>query len=163
MQEDKIVTIDPKRIAELAHSYFEADYRWELDGRWQALAVGRLAPEIERAYPQMMQFGLVSAWNPHSIECPESVNRAADEAMQAALRASGHVYRPGFSSAGNRSWREPSWVVAGMPLQELDALGRRFGQLGVLLWQRGQPVQLWMHARKPPSDYPESDCIRWLE
>ena len=45
-----------------------------------------------------------------------------DAALHLALRDSGALYLPGFSSARNRSWREPSWVTVDLPLAQLDAL-----------------------------------------
>ena len=80
------------------------------------------APDIEAAFPESASFGLMSAWDPYSTPRPEAVNRAADEALHTALLASGLPFRPGFSSAPNRSWREPSWVVMDMPEDEFDRL-----------------------------------------
>ncbi len=130
------------RIASLVQAYHAADYRWELDGRWLPLAIGAIPAELEAAFPLSHHFGLLSAWNPHSVERAEPENRADDEALGAALAASGLPHRPGFSSARNRSWREPSWVVMDMPLAEFDALARRFRQLGALHSRRGEPMRL---------------------
>jgi hypothetical protein len=137
------------RIATLADAYSAASYRWELDGRWHALRIGHPAPELEAFYPDSPCFGLVSAWDPQSVPRPEPVNRTADEALHTTLLASGYAFRAGFSSAANRSWREPSWVVMGIAMQELDRLAQRFGQLGTLGWCRGEPVRLRMYARRP--------------
>jgi len=137
------------RIAGLAEAYLAASYRWELDGEWHALRVGQPAPELEARFPEAQSFGLVSAWNPYSVPRSDAVNRSADEKLQALLEVSGIPFRAGFSAAANRSWREPSWVVAGMPLRQLDRVARRFDQLGVLGWLRGEPVRLRMYARQP--------------
>jgi len=150
------------RIATLADAYCAAQYRWELDGRWHALRIGQRAAELEQAFPDCIVFGLVSAWDPHSVPRPEGVNRTADEALHTALLASGLPFRAGFSSAANRSWREPSWVVTGMPLEELDRLALRFGQLGTLGWQRGEPVRLRMYARRPLLAR-HNECVDWID
>ena len=150
------------RIATLADAYAVANYRWELGGRWHALRLGQPAPELEAQYPQAAVFGLLSAWDPHSIPRAETVNRSADEALHTVLLASGLPYRAGFSSAANRSWREPSWVVAGMPLEELDRLALRFGQLGTLGWLRGEPVRLRMYARQPLLAHGR-EFVDWIE
>lgn len=143
-------TLAESRIASLVQAYHAADYRWELDGRWLPLAIGAIASELELAYPLARNFGLLSAWNPHSVERAEPENRAADEALGATLAASGLLHRPGFSSARNRSWREPSWIVMDMPIDEFDALSRRFHQLGTVHAWRGEPMRLRMyHAPLP--------------
>lgn len=143
-------TLAESRIASLAQAYQAADYRWELDGRWLPLTIGTIASELEAAYPLVRTFGLLSAWNPHSVERTESQNRTADETLAAALAASGLVHRPGFSSARNRSWREPSWIVMDMPIDEFDGLARRFRQLGTLHAWRGEPVRLRMYHAPVP-------------
>ena len=149
------------RIAELLTAYCDADDRWELEGEWHPLVVGRPTHRLELAFPQARRFGLLSAWNPQSVTLPDAINRAADEMLHAALLESGLPFRPGFSSARNRSWREPSWVVMDMALPVFDALTRRFGQLGTLSWQRGEPVRLRMHADRPAA-ITRHDHIDWL-
>ena len=149
------------RIAELLTAYCDADYRWELEGEWHPLVVGRPTHRLEQAFPQARRFGLLSAWNPQSVSLPDAINRSADEMLHAALLESGLPFRPGFSSARNRSWREPSWVVMDMALPVFDALARRFGQLGTLSWRRGEPIRLRMYTTRPVSIEPH-DHIDWL-
>lgn len=151
---------DDARIAALMHAYLEADYRWELDGGWYPLQIGATAPELEAAFPEGREFGLLSAWNPYSVERVDQANRIADEALHAALLASGMPYRPGFSSARNRSWREPSWVVVDMPVDYFDALARRFGQLASLYARRGEPMRLRMYRRQPAAIV--VDGVDWI-
>jgi len=150
------------RIATLLDAYFSADYRWELDRDWRLLGIGKPAPEIEAAFPDSASFGLLSAWDPYSVPRPEAINRSADEALHTTLLASGLPFRPGFSSAPNRSWREPSWVVMDMPEEEFDRLAQRFGQLGTLRWTRGEPIRLRMYARRPVLSAPR-ECVDWVE
>lgn len=149
------------RIAELLAAYCDADYRWELEAEWHPLAVGRPAHRLEQAFPQARRFGLLSAWNPQSVVLPDGINRTADEMLHAALLQSGLPFRPGFSSARNRSWREPSWVVMDMALPLFDALARRFGQLGTLSWCRGEPVRLRMYVARP-AGIDADEAIDWL-
>ena len=152
---------DDLRIATLLDAYRAADYRWELDRRWHLLHIGERAPQLEEAFPEARSFALVSAWDPQSVPRPEAANRSADEALHSALLASGLPFRPGFSSAANRSWREPSWVVMDVGVAELDRLARRFDQLGALFWLRGEPVGLRMYARQPAA-IPARDCVAWV-
>lgn len=149
------------RVAELLAAYMEADYLWELAGEWHQLAVGSPAPRLEQAFPAARRFALLSAWNPQSVVLPHAINREADLMLHATLEESGLAYRPGFSAARDRSWREPSWVVMDMELPLLDSLTRRFGQLAALSWQRGEPVRLRMHAPRPPA-VPEHGPADWL-
>lgn len=140
----------PARTAELLDAYLKADYRWELDGHWRRFRVGDLVPEIDAAFPQARSFALLSAWDPHSQPRAESVNRAEDAALEQLIASMGYARRAAFSSAPDRSWREPSWMAVDMPPGVLDALAKRFAQLGTLGWERAQPVRLRMDAVPPP-------------
>ena len=150
------------RIAELVHAYLAAEYRWELDGDWLNLHLGNPADALVQRYPDASRFGLLTAWNPHSIERPEAVNRAADETLQAALLDSGRAFRPAFASAANRSWREPGWLVVDLPVAEFDALSRRYGQLAALYWAAGEAVRMRIDAARPRAfdHHPDLDWLR---
>jgi hypothetical protein len=154
------VPADP-RIASLLQSYHAADYRWELNGRWHAMSIGEAAPSLEQAFPEATSFGLLSAWNPYSVERPETVNRAEDARLHAQLEESGLVFRAAFSAARNRTWREPSWIVMDMPVDAFDALARNHGQLATVHARRGEPVRLRMY-RAEPAGCPALGCVDWL-
>ena len=152
----------PTTIARLLRGYLDADYRWELDGSWHHLRVGEPAPDAESSFPDATRFGLVTAWNPQSVKRAERENKAADEALHFWLANSGLAFRPAFASAQDRGWREPGWLVAGMPVETFDALGLRFGQLATLWWQRGEPVRLRMQAHCPDSCGDDAH-VDWLK
>jgi len=151
---------DP-RIASLLQSYHAADYRWEFNGRWHLLTIGAVAPTLDDAFPQASTFGLLSAWNPYSVERPESVNRTEDARLLAQLEDTGLVFRAAFSAARNRSWREPSWIVMDMPDDAFDALARSHGQLATVHARRGEPVRLRMY-RAEPADCPALGWVDWV-
>lgn len=152
---------DDTRIIALMQAYLDAEYRWEHRGQWFSLSIGEPAGQLETTFPQAREFGLLSAWNPYSQERDESINRAADSALHAALRNSGAQFQPGFSSARNCSWREPSWVTMDLPLADLDALSRRFQQLGILYCRRDQAVRLRMYHPRPPA-LPDTPWVDWV-
>ena len=141
--------IDDTRLVELLHAYLDARYRWQHRDDWHDLVVGLPAPGLDLRYPEAPGFGLLSAWNPLSIQRPASENRRLDRALEAELRASGLSHMPAFASAADRSWREPSWIVLGMAVEDFDALSRRYGQLGTLWWPRETAVRLRMDAARP--------------
>jgi hypothetical protein len=148
-------------IATLLRAYHAADYRWESSGRWHPISIGGAVPELEQAFPQSSSFGLLSAWNPHSVERPEAVNRAEDARLLAQLEDTGLVFRAAFSAARNRSWREPSWIVMDMPLDAFDALARDHGQLATVHAHRGGPARLRMY-RGEPGGCPALDAVDWV-
>jgi len=152
----------PATIAHLLQAYLAADYRWEWEGQWYFLHLGQPAPGVEAAFPEATRFGLLSAWDPHSVKRSKRENQSADEALHFWLADSGLDYRPAFSSARDRTWREPSWLVAGLPVEAFDSLAERFGQLGTLWWSRGEPIRLRMHAACPDACGDERH-VDWLK
>lgn len=155
-----VPSLAASRVADLVEAYLASDYRWELDGRWRPLAIGAVATELEQAYPEADGCGLLGAWNPQSIERTAAENREADSRLAVALAEAGVAHRPGFSSARDGSWREPGWVVLGMPLERFDALARRFGQLGTLYARRGEPMRLRMYRARPAGIQPR-ELVDW--
>lgn len=151
-----------KRVAELMHAYLTADYRWERGGHWHDVSIGLPTPGLELAYPDVASFGMLSAWNPHSVPREEHINRRQDDALQVDLAAAGTVFLPAFASAPNRTWREPSWLVFDMAPHDFDALVRRYGQLGSLWWRATDPVRLRMMATQPEG-LPDELHVDWIE
>lgn len=149
------------RVVALVQAYLDADYRWEQMGEWSHLRIGEAAPDIDAAFPEAACFGFLAAWNPRSTPRPDAQNRAADEVLRLQLVESGVICRPGFSSACDRSWREPSWLATDMAPGPLDALAQRFGQLGTLWWRRGEAVRLRIYARQPDA-VAEHPFIDWV-
>ena len=151
-----------QRVAELLRAYLTAEYKWERAGHWHDVVIGLPTPGLELAYPDASSFGMLSAWNPWSVERDDGINRAQDETLQAELAAAGVACVPGFASAPNRTWREPSWLVFGIDEAAFDALARRYGQLGTLWWRPGEPVRLRMHTGRPDGVASEP-YVHWLE
>ncbi|MGY1457734.1 MULTISPECIES: DUF3293 domain-containing protein [unclassified Luteimonas] len=149
-------------VQRLATAYLEATYRWARDGDWHDIHIGLPVPGLELLHHRVRSFGLLSAWNPYSKPREESANRRADVALEAELAARGLEHIPAFSSATNRSWREPGWVVFDITADELDQLCSEFGQLGALWWPRGRAVRLRMQSTRPRR-FRRDAPIDWLE
>lgn len=155
-------SIDDTRLLALLQAYLAARYRWRAPADWQDLAIGRPAALVELHYPAAGCFGLLSAWNPGSQLRPARENRRADRALKAELVASGLHHAPALASAPDHRWREPGWLVCGMPAPAFDHLIRRFGQLGALWWPRGAAVRLRIDARRPDGLAGDAD-VDWLD
>jgi hypothetical protein len=155
-------TISESRIAELMRAYLVAEYKWERGGHWHDIMIGLPTPGLDLAYPEVTSFGMLSAWNPHSIEREDRINREQDERLQQDLVDAGVAFVAAFASAPNRSWREPSWLVFGMDVADFDTLSRRYGQLGTLWWRPGDSVRLRMLSPRP-AGLPDEPHVDWIE
>ena len=154
-------SIDDTRLIQLLHAYLDARYRWQSRADWHDVIIVLPTPGLDLRYPEATSYGLVSAWNPMSVPQAPTKNRRADKALDADLAASGRPYIPAFASASDRSWREPSWIVFGMPAEAFDVLSRRYGQLGTLWWPRETAVRLRMNARRPTGLAGDKD-VDWI-
>jgi len=154
-------SIDDTRLIALLHAYLDARYRWQSRADWHDVIIGLPTPGLDLRYPDAQSFGMLSAWNPLSVSRAPTENRRADKALEADLAATGLTHIAAFASAADRSWREPSWIVFGMPVSEFDLLARRYGQLGTLWWSRETPVRLRMDARRPDGLAGDGD-VDWL-
>lgn len=116
------------------------------------MATGALrgsAPEIEARCPEARRPGLLSARAPCWVPRPVATHRDANRSPQRALHESGRIFRPAFSSADNRSRREPGWPVVDMPVAEFDARAHRFGQWATLWRAAGTAVRMRPDAAPP--------------
>lgn len=138
-----------------------AEYKWEIDGRWWPIRIGEHAHELDAAFPDAARFGMMTASNPGFLPRSDEENRIADRELQCTLDRLDLRYRPGFAMARNRSWRAQNWLVIDPGEPAFNALARRFGQVGTLLWRRETPVKLRMRAMRPATvaEHPHVDWI----
>lgn len=138
-----------------------AEYKWELDGLWWPIHIGEYAHELDNAFPDAARFGMLTASNPGNLPRSDAENRMADRELQRELEQLGLLHRPGFAMARNRSWRAQNWLVIDPDEPTFDALGRKFGQIGTMLWPRSAPVRLRMHAKRPDTltEHPHIDWV----
>lgn len=140
---------DAGRLAGLPAIYLAADYRYELGGDWLPFRIGEPTPALDAAYPTARYFGMLTASNPGFVPRSDEDNRAADRALQRTLDRMGLAYRPGFAAVRNRNQKAYNWLVVDPSPEDFAGLGRAYGQIGTLFWERGGPVRLRMRAERP--------------
>ncbi len=85
----------------------------------------------------------LTAVNPGSVVLDAAENQGRLERLDAALRAAGRRFYPGWSSdPEGRLAPEPSRLVVGMSASEARGLASGFGQTAVLVGDVGGPVRL---------------------
>lgn len=76
-------------------------------------------------------WGYITAWNPAGVQLARATNRRRQRQLRDVLHAGGYHCFAGIG-VGPNDWRETSLFVPGISFIDLDALGRRFGQLGIV-------------------------------
>ena len=143
----------------LAEAYREASYFVDLDGEAIEIAVGHAAPQLEAQLGDTTAFAYITACNPGSQLQSATWNQHADGELRMAIDAHGVRRWPMTSSSPDGHWWESGWLIGDLSHSMLDDLAKRFGQTGVLLWQRGEPVRLRMYGAIG-SPHPQTD---WIE
>lgn len=147
--------------AELAAAFAAANYCVLLDGETLPLRVGEAATDLEAYWPAQC-YTFITAWNPASEPHSDGANESADGLLVRQLSDSGASRHPAWAEDPLGAWREPGWLLADMDTDDCLRLAQEFGQAGILMWERGQPVRLRMMVPRP-ANAAASACIDWVE
>lgn len=90
--------------------------------------------------PARPEWAFVTAWNPASRPLSAAENERRQQGLLAELRGRFQTL-PG-RGAGEGWEPEESVLVLGIPKDEAILLGRRFGQLAIVVGRRGEPAQV---------------------
>lgn len=129
----------------IRRAWQETEYRIRLpQGGCACIRFGRPlpAPLLALLARADEPWGYITAWNPAGVRLPLTSNRIRQRRLRDELRAGRYRYHIGIG-VGALDWREPSLFVLGIPYARLDALARRFGQLGVIRGTGAAPAELY--------------------
>lgn len=94
-------------------------------------AVVRVGPRVLRVgAPAPPGLAVITAWNPRSQRRETRANRAANALLHTRLVRRGARVTSATNAPGS-AWAEPSFAVEGLPLGEVVALARAFGQRAI--------------------------------
>ena len=151
---------DETQRTELATAYALAHYFVTIGHREWLFGVGQTAEDIEREL-DARHYLFITAWNPPSRPATTAENLAADERLQARLKAAGFQHHSALGCNARGGAVEYGWVVLDVPLESGDALAREFDQAGTLYWERGDIVRLRMMWPRPAGS-DEEPHIDWV-
>ncbi|HSG99551.1 MAG TPA: DUF3293 domain-containing protein [candidate division Zixibacteria bacterium] len=98
--------------------------------------------ELLAAY-RKLSWCFITAWNPGSQPRPEAANLAAQRELLADLSERDVIVFAGESVADDGGWEpEPSALVLGLDQAAGIQLGRRFGQIAIVVGAAGEPARL---------------------
>jgi hypothetical protein len=121
--------------------YEQATYCVEADGnRTICFRVGGNSPRLDAFLDRSgaERWAFLTAWNPASEQLRRAENDRRQQELIDALQDDEYQWRPGEGRGRDPSWPpERSVFVLNLSTGAARALGRRFGQLAVLVGQRG--------------------------
>ncbi len=128
----------------IRRAWTETDYRVRLPhGGYVSIWCGRPLPSQLLALLRHADdpWGYITAWNPAGVRLLLATNKVRQRRLRDELKGDRHP-RFGGIGVGPNNWREPSLFVPGITYTQLDAMARRFGQLGVVRGTGAQPAEL---------------------
>jgi hypothetical protein len=128
----------------LRKAYLQTAYLVRAPQGVHALRIGALHPafDAEVAATGARAWAFLTAWNPGSLPRSGEENARAQAELVKVLGELGLVAWPAEGKADGGGWREESVCVLGLDSAGAVALGRRFGQLAVVVGQVGEAVRL---------------------
>ena len=128
----------------LRKAYLQTAYLVRAPQGVHALRIGVHHPafDAEVAAAGARCWAVVTAWNPGSLPRPADENAAAQAALAQAISDLGLDAWAAEGKADGGGWREESLCVLDMEAAGAVALGRKFGQLAVVVGQLSGAAQL---------------------
>ncbi|MBI4954945.1 MAG: DUF3293 domain-containing protein [Myxococcales bacterium] len=128
----------------LLRSYFATLYELPTPNGVVRVSLDGDSNQDKTQYPPVLltTFALLTAYNPRSMLLPRRVNEQRHVVMRDLLILGCYRVEPciGYEADKQDSvWREPAWLVHGMPRDEATAFGRVFRQNTVICAVGGRP------------------------
>lgn len=114
--------------AALLASYLRAEYAIVHGGTRLVLRIGERVDDAMPAASAGHVHGLLTACNPASRRLPDEENRERMDRLHQALMRRGVAAVPAESADIDGGWREPSFWLPDVAVDQLDALAHEFGQ-----------------------------------
>jgi hypothetical protein len=126
-------------------AYRATDYRVEHapNGPF-VIRVGECSVDLEQLLIDEVAFdwAYLTACNPGSVPLPGEENCMRTIELREFLVSAGWKTYYGVSVSRDGTWREPSFLVLGMPEDEAIKIGRRFQQNAVVVGRMAEPARL---------------------
>lgn len=113
--------------------------------RWICFKAGSRNDRLEALLTRKRatRWAFITAWNPHSTPLPPEENARRDADLLQAIADLGLEALPGEGIGEDPDWTpEKSLLVLGISRGQAERLGRRFGQLAIVVGRRGEPSRL---------------------
>jgi len=148
------MTVPPEA---LERAYRQTLYRILVDGAPIERRIGQADPDaderLRREAGCRRCWALVTAWNPGSLPCDESLNRQWQARLQQRLAQLGQPHFPALHRSPAGDWPdEESFLLIDPPPGRAAALGQAFGQVAVVTATLGEAPQLvWLQSDRTPA------------
>lgn len=103
------------------------------------------------------RWAFITAWNPGSQPLSAAENARRHAELVREVERLGLRFMPGEGIAQDPAWKpERSLMILGISRGRAESLGRRFGQLSIVVGRRGEPSELLSTADTPRASSPSA-------
>ena len=127
----------------LLRSYFGTIYELPLESGVVRVSIDGEQVQDVGGLPNVLRqdFAIITAYNPRSMPLPRRVNEGRQQVLRDLLVLG--CYRVeqcvGYDEEPEGPWREPAWMVQGIPRDEAIGFGRTFRQNTIVYCQAARP------------------------
>ena len=137
--------LTPKAIVRLLQAYRRTTYVARTEDGIIRLRIGRRSLPLDRVMLRRgaTSWAFITAYNPVSIPQSLEANKLAQGKLRRAIRRRGLTFWVGEGVGDDRRWPpEPSFLILDIEEERARAIGRKFGQLAVLVGRKRAPARL---------------------
>ncbi len=140
---DGLGAIDPDLWQAFAETVFEADLAEDKDPI--RIRIGQTHARLDELLRdhQAVRWAFITAWNPSSLPLPSDENSERNERLREQLLAGVYPMFGGRGIGAHPGWEpEESFLVLGISSEDAMRLGKRFGQLAIVVGEISGEAQL---------------------
>lgn|GEM_PF-3580189 len=148
----------------LIQGFLETRYRVQLEPALVVL-VGQSSAMLD-SLAGSAGWAILTAWNPDATPQGADRNRRANQALldDLLINRTGPVIKTihlAQQDSEQPTWpEEQGWFFAIDHVNQVHGLAQRYGQLGSLIGQPGQAIELWLYGKRWPASLP-AHVRRW--
>ena len=126
-------------------AYHSTTFRATVDEMDIRIRPGQMEPSLDRALRARgaTSWAYITAWDPGSAELPPGENGARHDHLKNEVTGLRFEAFEGYGEPTNPNWMpERSLLVFGISASEAVAMGRRYGQIAIVVGELGQTARL---------------------
>lgn len=129
---------------ELRIAYEQTNYKVFLEQEEILLRVGRISREMDLLLEELKKenFAFITAANPYSVLKSEKENSKLNRELENKIKEQKYLYLKGIGESPDGKWKEESFCVFGIDLNEAKTLSKEFSQNAFLFGKKNAAIEL---------------------
>jgi UDP-N-acetyl-D-mannosaminuronic acid transferase (WecB/TagA/CpsF family) len=128
----------------LQTAYEQTNYKVFLEQKEILLRVGRISAEMDLLLEELKKenFAYITAANPYSVLKSEKENSKLNRELENKIKEQKYFYLKGIGVSPDDNWKEESFCIFGIDLEEGEALAKEFSQNAFLFGKKNTVTEI---------------------